>query len=216
MFREASAKVLRHLRKFAAQAEGWWFDTTRGVQTSGWVDLKGLTLMGEAKNCFEYLPSRAANGRRALLQVPTGDLREFTFVDFGSGKGRMLFVAAEFPFRRIEGVEFAAELHRQAGENIRRYGNRRRACAPIESLNINAVDYRFPNGKMVLYFFNPFGPEVMKTVLSNLDASLDREPREVFLVLVFPELAPLVRSSSRLRPVEENRRFCIYRAADLA
>jgi len=36
---------------------------------------------------------------------------EFTFIDFGSGKGRVLFLASEYPYKKIIGVELARMLH---------------------------------------------------------------------------------------------------------
>ncbi len=209
----ANLPGLQQMRSWVSRAEAWWFDVTRHVRTSGGASLAGLTLVGRTNDCFPYLPSRAATARLALDQLPIRDHREYTFIDFGSGKGKVLFLAAQYPFRRIQGVEFAAELHRQAVENICRYRCRKQACTRIQSVNMNAADYQFPNENMVLYFFNPFGPEVMKTVLSNLEASLKEHQRDVFLVLMFPDLATLVKASSQLRPLRENRRYCIYRAS---
>ena len=42
----------------------------------------------------------------------------FTFVDLGSGKGRVLLLAALRPFRRVIGVEISASLHTRAQANV--------------------------------------------------------------------------------------------------
>lgn len=34
-------------------------------------------------------------------------LQDYDFLDFGSGKGRTLLMAASFPFKKITGVEFS-------------------------------------------------------------------------------------------------------------
>lgn len=198
-------------RALVSHAEAWWFDRSRHVSTIGNFPLDRFTLQGQAAGCFEYLPSRAATARRALDRLPIRDHRDYTFIDIGSGLGKILFLAAEYPFRGIHGVEFAVELHRLAEQNIARYRSPKRRCPRIDSINVNAVDYRFPDESLVLYFFNPFGPAVMKTVLSNLEQSLERHPRDVFLVLCYPELAPVVSAASFLRPVEETRSFVLYR-----
>src|SRR5579885_628231 len=39
------------------------------------------------------------------------DFRQFTFVDSGSGKGRALLMAADYPFQRVIGVEVHPRLH---------------------------------------------------------------------------------------------------------
>jgi tRNA G46 methylase TrmB len=63
-----------------------------------------------------YGPVRVANAHAALRDLPLvhtqnggaggGAYSQYTFIDVGSGKGRVLFVAAEYPFRKVIGVEF--------------------------------------------------------------------------------------------------------------
>jgi hypothetical protein len=210
------AAALAPLKNLIARMECWWFDAARGVETSPVAMLDRLTVVGPATQCFDYLPSRAGTARLALRRLPITAHREYTFIDVGSGKGKVLFVAAEFPFRKIQGIEFAVELHRQAEENISRYFSRKRKCPPIESVNANAIDYQFPRENLVLYFFNPFGAEVMKKVLINLEQSLRECPRDIFLMLAWPELAPVVQARPQWRAIEENPRYCFYRGSGAA
>src|SRR5207302_3353759 len=56
------------------------------------------------------------------------DYRQFEFVDLGSGKGRALLMAADYPFRRIIGVELMLEFHNIAQENIRKYASATQRC----------------------------------------------------------------------------------------
>jgi len=91
--------LIRRLKRAAVVAEGRWFDTTRGVQTEGFITLGGLTLAGAAKQGYEYLPVRPKNVRAALAHLPVRTPGEFAFsrfvfVDLGSGKGRILFLAS--------------------------------------------------------------------------------------------------------------------------
>jgi hypothetical protein len=199
------------IKKPLANLEGWWFDLTRHVSTAGTVPMDGLTLAGSAKRGFMYLPVRALPVRLALRDLPIKEPRNYTFVDLGSGKGRMLFLAAEYPFRRIEGVEFAVELHAEAERNIARYRHRRRRCQQIESLNADAAEYVFPKENLVIALFNPFGPEVMETVLRRVRSSVEEHPRDVLLMMMFPELAAVVESTSHWRAHKCTRRYHIYR-----
>jgi hypothetical protein len=52
--------------------------------------------------------------RETLAALPIA-YDKFAFVDCGSGKGRTLLIASEFPFKFIIGVEFAAEPTAQTG-----------------------------------------------------------------------------------------------------
>jgi len=202
---------LRYLRDSISRLEGWWFDLTRHVSTAGLAQLDGLSLAGDAKSGFMYLPARPAPVRLALRDLPIREYENYTFVDLGSGKGRMLFLAAEYPFRRIEGVEFARELHTEAQRNIARYRNRHRRCPRIKSVNVDAADYMFPRENLVIAMFNPFGPDVMDTVLRRVRTSVEEHARDVLLMMLFPEHAAVVDSSRHWRALKRTRRYHIYR-----
>ncbi len=62
------------------------------------------------------------------------DFRGFTFIDLGSGKGRVLLIAADYPFRRIVGVELLTELHGVALENLRQYKSNSQKCFDVETI----------------------------------------------------------------------------------
>lgn len=196
------------VRTLAVRAEGRFFDARRGIETSPSSNFK-LTRLGSDSGCLEYLPSRPRSAGILLRRLPIGDLGDYTFLDLGSGKGRMLFVAAEYPFRRVEGVEFALELHRRAEDNISRYHARKRKCPRIESTHANALDYRFPDENLVVYLFNPFTAEVMTPVLANLENTPD--DRDIWVVLYWPDLSSVFRTRERWRLIESATRYCIYR-----
>lgn len=203
-------RPLHAIRSLATQAEGWWFDATRHVQTSAYIPLERLTVVGDGKSGFAYFPTRPAAARQALEKLPIENYSDYTFVDLGSGMGRMLLLAAEYPFRKIQGVEFAAELHGLAQQNISRYRHPARRCADIESVHSDASEFRFPEGKLVLYLFNPFGPEILTRVLANLESSLAQNPRHIVMVILNPEFASLVDSTPYLHLYAQTRRFRIY------
>jgi SAM-dependent methyltransferase len=209
-FRDTFLERVRNLLRWAVYADGWWFDFTRGVRTDGSQGLENFDLAGSAPG-FMYHPSGVRAARRAIRAVPIQDYPEFTFVDVGSGKGRVLFLAAELPFQKIVGVEFARELHLNAEANIRSYRERNPDCVEIESVHRNAVDFEVPAGNLVLFFFNPFPATVMQRVLEKLRISLERNPGEAFLVLLYPDAhGPLADSLPWLRTREAGSRRRIY------
>jgi predicted O-methyltransferase YrrM len=108
------------LEKVAAHA----FDRRHGTDTSSFADLKTLGIASENKRHGErYQPSPVYSLRRLLGRLAIR-YRDYSFVDFGSGKGRTLLIASELPFKQVIGVEFGEELHLQAERNIARYGPR--------------------------------------------------------------------------------------------
>lgn len=190
--------------------EDWWFDTTHHVETGGLIKPDPAGVVGEVCDSNMYGAVRVANAHRALRDLPVRDLSRYTFVDLGSGKGRMLFIAAEYPFRKVVGVEYSTQMHRAALANLRTYRSGKQRCRDIESIVANAAEYEFPPGNLVLYLFNSFGPEIMSRMLANLERSLAKSPRHVVLVMVWPEQAQVVADAPGMRTYRQTRRYHIY------
>ena len=195
--------------------EDWWFDTTRHVQTAGNAGKPSPSdVVGEVRDSYIYAPVRARNARAVLRNLPVKGLSEYTFVDLGSGKGKMLFVAAEYPFRRVVGVEFSIALHKLAQRNIAQFRPRRRPSPVLESVLANAAEYDFPAGKLVVYLFNPFGPDILGRVLDNLERSLECEPRHVVVVMLWPEHSGVAARRPWLHESRKTRRYYIFETAE--
>ncbi len=198
-------------REWVREVEDRWFDSTRGVKTMGLVRVPAPSqVVGEIRDSNMYGPVRVANAHAALRDLPSGDYSEYTFIDIGSGLGRVLFVAAEYPFRRVVGVEFSTDLHQQALDNIARYRHGKRRCGSIEAVHANAAEYEFPDEKLVIYMFNPFGPEILSRMLANLERSLQRCPRHVVVLMLWPEHSAIVAGMEWMREYRRTRRYHIY------
>ena len=99
----------------------------------------------------------------------------------------VLLLAAELPFASVQGVELSPELHSRAIHNIASVRRLRRRAGKVESTMQNATDYELPDSDLVLFFNNPFGPAIMRTVLHRAMASWKSRPRDILLVLYFLE-----------------------------
>lgn len=199
------------LRGMVGEARCRVFDWQHGVRTCGTAELKGLTIAGDnASHGVFYHPSHP----KFLFEVLGAldiDYSQYTFVDLGSGKGRVLLVASEFPFGEVLGVEFARELHEAAVENIGSYRSASQQCRKVRSLNADAAEFEFPAGPLVLYLFNPFGPAVLVPVLRNLQKSLAANARDVILVYMAAFHGQLVESETTLKCVERSTYHNTYR-----
>jgi SAM-dependent methyltransferase len=198
--------VLRHVRGLSwvsfirSNLRAQWFDWRHRVKTRGDEDLRDMTVVGEnASHAIPYIPTTPRVGRHLLRDLPITDVSSYTFIDMGSGKGRMLLLAAELPFRSIIGVEFSCDLHVLAQNNLKTYRNRKQVCFQIESVNADATEYKFPPEPLIVYFFFPFDRPVMEPVIQNLNRSLVEHPRDVILVYHNPILSDLVEAASHLR-----------------
>jgi SAM-dependent methyltransferase len=118
---------------------------------------------------------------------------DFEFVDLGSGKGKALLLASDYPFKRIIGVEFSPVLHLIALDNISRYRTPTQRCRNIKSICQDATEFDFPMSPLLVHLYNPFGPDTLGRVLERLEASLSIQPRPCFVVMVYPLWARVVR-----------------------
>lgn len=154
-----------------------------------------------------YQPTEQVAFREMMAALPI-DFLEFTFVDIGSGKGRVLLMASEYPFSKIVGVELMEELHRIAQENIAAYQvqkatanpNRAGAQTPvlIESVCVDAREFVLPKTPLVIYLFNPLPEAGLRQVIRNLENSYSRAPRPIWIVYHNPVLEHVLSESPLL------------------
>jgi len=88
---------------------------------------------------------------------------EYSFIDIGCGKGRPLKIASEFGFKKLIGVEYSASLAGSAVRTIKECG------AQNAEIHIkDAADYKFPDGPLVLFMYNPFDQVVLGKMMPHL------------------------------------------------
>jgi hypothetical protein len=187
------------------------FDWRHDVRTCGSVNLDLLTIQSHnKKHGVNYSPSHP----KFLFQVMGAldiDYRRYVFIDLGSGKGRVLLVASEFPFQQIIGVEFAQELHQVASDNVRRYRSFSQKCRDIQCLHQDAVEFLIPPLPAVVYLFNPFNPEVLVPILRNIQTSLNAHRRDIVFLYSSAFHGQLVEGETMLRCIERNAYHNVYR-----
>ena len=162
------------------------FDLVHGVETSRRIDQSDLRVRSPNWiNAAGYWPTRPEIFAESLFALEIAH-EDFVFIDFGSGKGRVLFLASEFPFQRIIGLEFSSELHSAALANLELYRSSTQRCRNITSLCVDFTTFRLPPLPLVLYFYNPASLDVMATVAANIAHSLRENERRVFVVYITP------------------------------
>jgi hypothetical protein len=94
------------------------FDRQYHVETGGFRTLEELGLGAEcAKESHNYRGTPVALFKTAFYSLST-PWEDFEFVDYGSGMGKALLLASNYPFRRVTGVEFSSERHAIAERNM--------------------------------------------------------------------------------------------------
>jgi SAM-dependent methyltransferase len=156
------------------------FDRTYGTDTAGYANPRVYAADDprSARATF-YVPTRA-RPFLAFLQrarVPTAG----TFVDFGCGKGRALFLAAQHGFRSATGIELSRAFCAVAERNLERL----RPHAPATRFQVicgDAGDYEVRDDDTTFYFYDPFDDELIERCLAHVEASLAAKPRRVAVI----------------------------------
>ena len=133
-----------------------------GVDTATWVrvpDPRHVERERRARRALRAVERRGVRAAHGKLRVD--HCRRSHSCDYGSGKGRVLMLAAEYPFKRIVGVEFAKSLHDISQENVATLGSE---AGRIETFHADATEFDPPTDPLVLYFFHPFGVPALKQV----------------------------------------------------
>lgn len=134
---------------------------------------KALNFGGSNTECVWYQPTSpgAVSQGLAALRIPFSD---FTFVDFGCGKGRVLLIASQFPFRQVLGVEFSTQLVEIARQNAARFRTLGLSKCPVNIVCQNAASFVPPASPLVVWMFTPFKGEMLRSVLRNLVAHVNK------------------------------------------
>jgi len=149
-------------------AESRSFDREFGTATS-WYDLGN------------YEPTPPSIVAAILAQLPDS-ADHYSFVDLGSGKGRVVLIAAAHPFTEVLGVERRRALVWRSRRNRSVYSGPiaiepRFVCSDVRAAT-------FPDGPLLLFLYNPFGPDILAEVLDNIG------PRELLIAAVNPPPDP--------------------------
>jgi SAM-dependent methyltransferase len=165
--------------------------TTEALIFLGELDPENVGPGIEFATHYEATP--VADAERLLDASPLAPER-CTFVDVGSGMGRVVLLASQRPFRQIVGVEISPALHEIARENRARFPAADVRCRDLRLVRSDAASFTFPRGDLVVYLYNPFRSEVFEPLLDGLLAIPKRD-----LVLLYH--TPLERESIESRAV---------------
>lgn len=187
-----------------------WYDDARdrcsGIDTRGILEPHDIDNVGQnGAHSTGHEPIQRLCFAQMLRFSPV-EYTQYTFVDFGSGKGRAVLLAARFPFRQVLGIEFSPTLHRAALRNVARFRALHTEAVPIELRCEDAALSQLPRSPLLCFFYNPFGEVVMRKVLQNLRC----HPRPLRILYRNPVWASLMDESPFLILKTATPAFRIY------
>jgi 16S rRNA G966 N2-methylase RsmD len=170
--------------EIAARRRERAFDRELGIDTAG--NVPGGAVESESNTVTEitfYQPVSQQMFEQMIEWLPT-DISSFCFIDIGSGKGRALVLAARRAFAEVIGIELSRRLHRTAEKNVARVQASLRTT--VRTLNVDAREFVFPPRPTVVFLNNPFGEEVLRQVVENVEQTHHNSGAEVFLIYGWP------------------------------
>ncbi len=124
-----------------------------------------------------------------------------TVLDYGCGKGRVdFFLSYQLRCQSI-GIEYDERIYAKALENQAAAVSGKRTVF----LQAKAETFEIPQEADRFYFFNPFSPEILRSVIGRILDARYRNPQEMLLFFYYPsdEYLSLLMSTDELMFLDE-------------
>lgn len=143
--------------------------------------------MDRYENSARYHPTPIKSMHLALdsLKIYNINYNNSIFIDVGSGMGRNLLIASEYPFKKIIGVEISKYLHEIAKKNISIYKTETQKCKDINSYCEDILNFDLPENEcLVLYFWEPFDENVFNLFFQKITKLVHSKDLKIFLIFL--------------------------------
>jgi SAM-dependent methyltransferase len=157
------------------------FDLRYGTETHRKEETVDPTVTSAgADDAVRYAPTRARYFRALMrdLRLP----RDRTFVDVGSGKGKVLMMALDGGFERVVGIEFSSKLCQIAQRNLDKYCAARGLSGQWAIQECDVTEYDIKDDESIFFLYHPFYEQVMSVFIANIVRSIKEQPRQVWLI----------------------------------
>lgn len=182
------------------------YDWEYRVDTTGATLSWRTRLLGLFNSPYQPIEPELFREMMGALKV---DFSQYTFIDIGSGKGRALLLACEYPFRSVVGVELIPELNRIAEENIQKFDTSGTECGPVQSVCADATQFELPNKPLVILLFNPLPQVGLTRFIRNMERSIEQFPRPVWVLYANPVFEETLAASASLKKIGGTHQYSI-------
>ena len=157
---------------------------------------------------YRYEPTSYSGLICAFDELEKDISRHDRLVDFGCGKGRVLFYVNQRFGCEVCGIEVDESLYEAALDNRSFYNTRFRGSHDsIEIINGKAEEYEIRPEDNIFYFFNPFEINIYSQVLEHIIASVNEHPRRVLILMYYPK--------EEYRDYMKHHKFKLYKVVKL-
>lgn len=115
--------------------------------------------------------------------LPAEELPYLTFVDLGSGRGRVVMEAARRDFEHIIGVEKDPALHEDAAINLRHWPRSIMQCRDVDLVCADVEKWKWPRQDLVMYVFLDFSERAMMNLYARFNRHV-QDGHRLYLVMI--------------------------------
>lgn len=177
-------KLLSHIWQTAAKLnDKLWY---KGCNFAGWVSTKELGIDENMGN--QYQPS--TNAISAILNhfnVTPND----AFIDIGCGKGKVMYLASKYPFKKVSGFDLNEQMVATANRNFEIL--KLKGCYAVVA---NALTFDAYDDYNYFYVFNPFPEAVFEKMIYQIQNSIRKMPRKCTFIYMNPVYEELLLKKS--------------------
>jgi len=164
-------------------------DARFGIDTTADLTPREARIPGKRERDATMYIATADTDLDAMLATLTWPREhQATFIDIGSGKGRVVLRAAMRGFREAIGIELSPVLHATALRNLEIVQARGALRSPARFVLGDATELAVPPGPLVAYLYHPFHESIAALVIDRLVASLVASPRPAAILYGHPTL----------------------------
>lgn len=182
-------RFLVSLKDIWSTFEGWVGDVRLRIDTGFYNDKLEQGIHFDSR---EYEPTRYKTIQKILNALELN--KEDVFVDYGCGKGRVVFVVAMKKIKKVIGLEIDKKMLQIANSNLKNFNKN---LSPVELIDIDAANFD-PKEGTILFMFNPFGEKTMINVIEEIKKSLKTYPRKIRIVYHNPKLENILKDQNWL------------------
>ena len=210
-------KVFRNIRKVGLVTTVRYivsdllFDMKYKIDTINTEQLENLDIDSPNKEHGVYYEGTNAYIFKNAFSSFKIDASNSCFIDFGSGKGKAMFMAAERGFRKVIGVEFSIELVEICRKNLEIFKAKSKSKTEFEIIHMDASQYEIPADANLLFFSNPFNETLTTKVIDNILSSHEKAPREIWVIHLYPQGNMAFAKHPRFHLEHESRDGFVFR-----
>ena len=128
---------------------------------------------------------------RHILRTLGVSYKDFDFVDMGCGKGRVLMIASEWPFRSVTGIEISEALCAIAEKNLQVFKSSSQKCSKVSVHSMDARAFPIYNNNTVFHFYHPFQQEILRPILERIASCFQDSNKKAIIVYIRKEIQDL-------------------------